>query len=297
MKKKQLGKTGLQVSAITYGGIVSTDDGYDGAFPNGKGQEESDMYVEYAIENGVNYFDVAPKYGNAQGRMGNSLAPYRKDIYLACKTLYRTADDVRRDLEVSLKFLKTDYFDVYQMHALSNVNEVETAFTSGGAMEAILQAKEEGLIRHIGITCHYEEAALRALSLYDFETVMFPTNWALHIRKAFGGKLLEAKREKEFGLLGMKSFIHRAWHSDEERYSSNYPKSWCKPIENYDEWTVAAMKYALSMGIDTLIPPGNFEQFKFAAEHIDECLDSPLSETDTAFLHNVLEEYGGEDFL
>ncbi len=297
MQKNMLGKTGLMVSAVTYGGIVSTDDGYDGAFPNGKGQEESDMYVEYAIKNGINYFDVAPKYGNAQGRLGNSLAQYRKDIYLACKTLYRTADDVRRDLETSLKFLKTDYFDVYQMHALSNVNEVETAFSKGGAMEEILKAKEEGLIKHLGITCHYEEAALRALSLYDFETVMFPTNWALHIRKNFGGGLLEAKKEKNFGLLGMKAFIHRAWHNDNERFSSNFPKSWCKPIEDNDDLTVAAMKYALSMGVDTLVPPGNFFHFKFAVEHIDECLKNPLSADDSDFLHKVLEEYGGEDFL
>jgi aryl-alcohol dehydrogenase-like predicted oxidoreductase len=295
MEKHRLGKTGLMVSAVIYGGIVSTDDGFDRAVPSGNGQEESDRYVEYADRHGVNYFDVAPEYGNAQGRVGVSLAPYRKDVFIACKSFYRTADDVERDLEQSLRLLKTDYFDVYQMHRLATAADVERAFSKGGAMEAILRAKDAGVLRHLGISCHTEEAALRALSLYDFETVLFPTNWALHMKKGFAEKIVQAKREKGFGLLGMKSFIHRAWRDAAEKAA--FPKSWCKPIDGDDEFLIAAMKYALSLGIDTLVPPGNFKCFSFAVEHIDECLKNPLSERDMELLRGRLPETAGLDIF
>ncbi len=295
MEKRMLGKTGLMVSAVVYGGIISADDAFDRAFPSGRGQEESDSHVAYAVRHGVNYFDVAPQYGNAQGRLGISLAPYRKDVILACKTLYRTADDVERDLEASLKLLKTDYFDVYQMHALTTTEQVDCVFAKGGAMEAILKARDAGVLRHLGITCHSEEAALLALSRYDFETVLFPTNWALHMKKGFAEAIVQAKREKGFGLLGMKSFIHRAWRDDAEKAA--FPKSWCKPITGDDAFLIAAMKYALRLGIDTLVPPGNFANFSFAVEHIDECLKNPLSEADMALLCSKLPETENLDFF
>lgn len=291
MEKRRLGKTGLMVSPVAYGGIISTDDGFERAFPSGKGQEESDSYVEYAIQHGVNYFDVAPQYGNAQGRLGVSLAPYRKDVYLACKSFYRTADDVDRDLENSLKLLKTEYFDVYQMHALTTLEQVETAFSKGGAMEAILRAKEAGTLRHLGVTCHSEEAALRALELYDFETVLFPVNWALHMKKGFAEKIAQMKREKGIGLLAIKTFIHRGWKDEAEK--ATFPKAWCKPIDGDEALAVAAMKYALHVGADTLVPPGDFGQFKFAVEHIDECLKNPLSEADIELLRSRLPETDG----
>lgn len=297
MQKNELGKTGLLVSAVTYGGIISTDDGYSGAFPLGDGQEKSDEYVDYAIKNGINYFDVAPKYGNAQGRLGNSLKPYRKDVYLACKTLYRTAEDAWNDLENSLKLLHTDYFDVYQMHCLSSVREVETAFSKGGCMETMLKAKEQGLVKHLGITCHTEDAAIRALELYDFETVLFPLNWALHLKKGFGSQIIAARKEKGFGLLGMKSLIHRAWVNDEEREASRFPKSWCKPISDNENLAIAAMKYALEMGMDTIVPPGNFEQFSFVVEHIEKCLENSLSHEEKKLLHLMLPDIEGYDFL
>jgi hypothetical protein len=287
MEKRILGKTGLEISAVTYGGIVSMKDG----------QEQSDRYVAYAIEKGINYFDVAPTYGDAQEKLGNSLAPYRKDVFLACKTENRTAEGAKRLMEESLNLLHTDHFDVYQMHALKTVEEVETAFAKGGAMEVIFKAKEEGVAKHLGITCHTEEAALRALELYDFESVLFPLNWGLNMKKGFGNKIIAAKKEKGIGLLGMKAFIHRAWRNDEERYASRFPKSWCMPITDDEAFMVAAMKYTLNLGADTLIPPGNFENFSFAVEHIDECLANPLNDADLALLKSHLPDTEGHDFF
>jgi predicted aldo/keto reductase-like oxidoreductase len=280
MKKQTLGKTGMLITPVIYGGIVSMSDG----------QENSDMYVEWAIEKGINYFDVAPTYGDAQEKLGNSLIPFRKGIYLACKTAERSADGVKRDMEESMRLLHTDHFDNYQMHALGSVSDVETVFGKGGAMETMLRAKEEGITRFLGITCHSEDAALRALDLYDFDTVLFPTNWGLNLGKGIGGRLSALAQKRNFGFLGMKSLIHRTWNNSKEQTESTYPKSWCKPIYNDEKFAVTAMKYAFSLDVDAIVPPGNFEHFSFAVNHIDECLCNPLSAEDTEYLKQKLTE-------
>lgn len=111
MQYRDLGRTGFKVSAVSYGGIVSASE-YDGRDYGPDGQEKSDGYVAWAMEQGVNYFDVSPRYGNAQTMMGNSLIPFRKDIYLACKTENRLRAQAEPEMEESLKLLHTDYFDV-----------------------------------------------------------------------------------------------------------------------------------------------------------------------------------------
>lgn len=282
MKRKMLGKTQMPVSPVIYGGIISMNDG----------QEKSDRYVSWAIENGINYFDVAPTYGDAQEKLGNSLIPFRKDIYLACKTADRTAEGAKRELNESLRLLHTDHFDVYQLHALGSMADVETAFGKDGVMQTILKAKEEGMTRFIGITCHSEDAALRALELYDFDTVMFPTNWGMNMGKGYGSRLSEAVVTKKFGFLGMKSLIHRAWKNTQEQSESYYPKSWCKPIYGDDLFAKTAVKYAFSMGIDTTVPPGNFEHFQWAVQNIGECISEPLNDGDISYLKQKLTEIG-----
>lgn len=287
MKKTALGNTGMEISKIFYGGIVSMEDG----------QEKSDQYVAYAIEKGINYFDVAPSYGDAEEKLGNSLIPYRKDIFLACKTGERLAEGAKRELEQSHKLLHTDYFDVYQMHALASIEDVETAFSKGGVFDVMLKAKEAGEVKHLGITCHSEEAALRALELYPFETVLFPTNWALHLKKGFAGKLAAVAKERGIGFLGMKSMIHRAWKDEAERQVSRFPKSWCMPITDNEELTVAAMKYALeTLGATALVPPGNIENFTFAVEHAD-LLSAPLTAREVQLLEQELTAIGEHFFF
>ena len=129
MKKNTLGKTGLNISAIAYGGIVSTMGGYADYTFAGDGQAASDRTVEYALNAGINYFDVAPRYGDAQEKLGNSLRGVRDQIYLACKTDKRDYDSAAREVERSLNLLNTDHFDVYQLHALGNGDDVERAFS------------------------------------------------------------------------------------------------------------------------------------------------------------------------
>ncbi len=276
MKKNMLGRTGLEVSRVGYAGIVSM-------FVE---QDSSNEYVKYAIDKGINYFDVAPTYNDAQEKMGLSLKEFRKDVYLACKTTQRDAKGAQQDMETSLKMLYTDYFDVYQLHSVTTIEDVDKVFAPNGAFEVILKAKEKGIVRNIGMSCHSEEAAMYALQHYDFDTILFPTNWALNMGKQFGNDIIKSVKENNRGFLGMKSLIHRSWKDDTEKQA--YPKSWCKPIYGNDELAVAAMKYATQvMGAQILIPPGNFEHFSFAVNNVESAF-SPLTTKEKQLLEDEL---------
>ena len=281
MQKINLGNTGLEISRVVFGGIIVMNET----------AEDSARYVEYAINKGVNYFDVAPGYENAESMLGPALAPYRKDVYLACKSVERSSEKIKADLDRSLKLLQTDYFDVYQLHALATQEDLDLVFAKGGALEVLLKAKEEGIIRNLGFSAHDEDIAIQAMAYYDFKTALFPVNWALLLQKDFGRRLLSICKYKNMGILAMKSLIERNWRSEEE--NKRYPKSWCKPIYD-EEWAMAALKYALATGADTLVPPGNFENFKFVVERIDELLANPLNDQDLALLQGKLAQVEGE---
>ena len=277
MLYNQLGKTGLHISAVVFGGIINTDES----------QTQANQYVAQAIEAGINYFDVAPTYGNAEERLGPALAPYRKDVFLACKTDERSAIGAQAKLENSLRLLKTDHFDVYQLHALTTDEDLDRAFGPDGAMETVLRAKKAGIINNIGFSAHNEDVALRALSMFDFDTVLFPLNWALGIQRGWGDRISEAVKEKGIGLLGMKSLVRRQWQEGEAR---PYPKSWCQPIWGNETLSVAAMKYAVLKGSHTLVPPGNFEHFSFMLDHVEQCYNEPLTEEELAMLRREAKE-------
>ena len=288
MKFRELGKTGFKVSAVSYGGVVSSKH-FDKAVIPGDGQKLSDHFVGWALEQGVNYFDVAPGYGDAQALMGNSLRSKRNEIYLACKTAMRDRESAEKDLQESLRLLHTDYFDVYQLHGIATMEELERVFAPGGAMELLRDLKDKGIARKIGITAHNEAAAVKALEWYDFDTVLFPVNWHMNMAHGMGNAVIRSVRAGGQGLLGIKAMIEKAW-GDEERYASKYPKSWCKPfdIEEEPKMLMAAMRYAFSLGIDTMVPPGNFEHFRFAVDHIDEVLEQPIAEEEIKLLEERL---------
>ena len=277
---RSLGRTGYEISAVAYGGIVSMNDG----------QANSDRYVAWAVDRGVSYFDIAPSYGDAQEKLGNSLRPYRKNVTLACKTGQRMRRAAEEEMKNSLAMLHTDHFDIYQMHGISSMEDVERAFGPGGVMELMRDMKEKGIAAKLGITAHSEEAALKALELYDFDTVLFPFNWHMMTAHGMGKKLLETAKKRGMGVLCMKSMIERAWKNDGERAASGYPKSWCKPFDTKTqaELLTAAVKFAYALGVDAIIPPGNFDHFSFAVEHHEEILRNPLNDADRALLDGHL---------
>ena len=284
MKKTNLGNTNMNVSAIIFGGMIVRDET----------PQDSAHYVSSAIAHGVNYFDVAPAYGDAEEKLAPALAPYRKDVYLACKSVLR-GGDIEKELHNSLKIFNTDYFDVYQLHAITTPGCAEEAFAKNGAMEALLRAQKAGYIRHIGITGHNEDATIQALENYDFATLMFPVNWALYLEEGFGRKVLSICKQKNTGVIAMKTLAHRLWVNEDER--KRFPKSWCKPIFDNDDLAKAAYRQAISLGADVLVPPGNYESYMYALKIMDDCLNTPFSETDMQVLQAELEKVRGPHFF
>jgi len=271
MEKRRLGKTDYNIAPVVFGGIINTDET----------QRDADDYVAYAVDRGVNYFDVAPTYGNAEERLGPALKPYRKDVFLACKTVERGAEASKKELLASLKLLGTDYFDVYQLHSIRTQDDVDEAFGKDGAMETMVWAKREGLVRKAGITAHSEIHALRCLELYDFDSVLFTLNWALSMINDYGGRLAATVKAGDVGFLCMKVLAHRMWFDNEEK---TYRKAWYKPVDIGSDLALAAMKHALSKGADALVPPGDFGAFRYMLDHIDEAIANPLSESDIELL-------------
>ena len=292
MKYTRLGKTDLIVSRVSYGGIVSAGF-YDHVSYPSEGQEASDRYVAWAVDHGVDYFDVAPGYGNAQDQLGISLEPYRRKVSLACKTQCRDREGAEKDLARSLKLLRTDHFDVYQLHAVSSMDDVERSFAPGGVMELMGTLKKRGIARYLGFTAHSEDAALRMLELFPFDTVLFPYNWFMNMEHGMGNRLLKELDRRGVGKIGMKALIERRWDPSEDR--GPFPKSWCKPIDTAVDpaFGRAAMDYALSLGVETLIPPGNFPSFSFAVDQIDACEGKP----DMDLLRARLVSVRGKEFF
>ncbi len=252
--RRTLGKTGEKLSIIGFGGIVVMDE-ENGAAAN---------IVAEAVDRGINYFDVAPSYGNAQERLGPALAPYRKNCFLACKTEGRMKDDSRKQLEESLRLLKTDHVDLYQFHALTKMTELDKVLGPGGAMETMEAAKKEGKIRFIGFSVHSVETALAALDRYNFDTVLFPVNWVLFTQANFGPQILKRAQEKQMGILALKGMAKTTW-AEAQKKSHPEPKCWYQPA-SFPEEASLGLRWTLSHPITAAIPPGDEKYFRLAMD-------------------------------
>jgi predicted aldo/keto reductase-like oxidoreductase len=256
MERRELGKTGERLSIVGFGGIVAAK----------VTQKEADYYVGEAIDNGINYFDVAPTYYDAEDRMGPALEGKRQNIFLACKTEDRTKAGARALLEQSLRKLNTDYFDLYQLHAVTTLEDVEKIFGIEGAMETFLKAKQEGLIKHIGFSAHSEEAALALMDKFEFDSVLFPINWVNIFNSNFGPKVIEKAKGKGMGILALKGM---AKTSLTEGKVNKYPKGWYEAIDDKGLASLA-YRFTLSQPITAAVPPGDIEHLRWAIEAVKD---------------------------
>ena len=254
----RLGKTELKVSTIGFGGVIVI----------GEAPKHAAKLVAEAVEYGINYFDVAPSYDDAEIKLGPALKPFRKDVYLACKTHFRDAKGAKETLEQSLKNLKTDYFDVYQLHGLTDVeNDVKASFAAGGAMEVILKAKKQGIIRNVGFSAHTPQAAIAAMKEYDFDTVMYPVNFGLHFKKKWEVQVLKEARKRDMGIIALKA-LARQKRPDDKR--TTYPKCWYVPIDD-PELARLAFSWTISQGISVAISPGEEILLKLMMKILPKC--------------------------
>ena len=267
------GSTGKDLSVIGFGGILVKDE---------EQVKANDMVAE-AYDRGINYFDVAPTYGDAQDRLGPALKPYRKNCFLACKTTERKKQGAEKELHESLQKLQTDYLDLYQLHAITTVEDVETIFAPGGAFEVFLKAKKDGKVRYLGFSAHSEEAALLAMGKYDFDTILFPINFVCWYHGKFGARVVEKANETNKGILALKSMAFTKIKQGEER---PYNKCWYRPVPiDNDELINLAVRFTLSQGTTAAIPPG-------APLYFPKALDaaanfSPVTDEENANLQKI----------
>ncbi len=240
------------ISIIGFGGVSIMDEE----------QEFANKLVAEVIDRGINYFDVAPSYGNAEERLGPALRGKREKIFLACKTQERTKDGAWRELHESLKRLETDYFDLYQLHAMTTEEDFEKAMGPNGAMETFLKAKEEGIIRYIGFSAHSVKIALKLLDAFNFDSILFPMNWVLYFNEDFGPQVVERAREKGTSILAIKPFAKTLVSEGQE---SPYNKCWYIPVDDKD-LAELALRFTLSQPIVSAIPPGEYKFLMWALE-------------------------------
>ncbi len=200
MPQRLLGQTGLSLPILGLGGAGRT--------PLSKsGQEKAAIeLIEAAFRLGIRYFDTAANYGPSEDYLGQGLRPYRRQVILASKTDQRNRDGAWQELEKSLKRLNTDYLDIWQLHHVSFKTELDQIFQKNGAIQAVKEAQEQGVIRLAGITGHHEpEIIVEGLRRYPFDMTLICLNAAeIHHPRSFASTVLPVTQEKNIGVIAMK---------------------------------------------------------------------------------------------
>jgi aryl-alcohol dehydrogenase-like predicted oxidoreductase len=211
---------------------------------------------EAALRAGVNHLDIAPRYGEAERALGPLIPSHRNELFIGCKTTRRNADGVRAQLEESLSLLGCDAFDLYQLHGVCDVEELDLR---ADAVAAIMQARDEGLCRYVGITGHDVTVAashLEALRRYDLDTVMFPVNrrvWADPDYRRDAEALLDECATRDVGVMAIKSVARRPWPAGVERHAT----TWYEPYTSDDD-IEAAVQFTLSVpGVHVIATAGD----------------------------------------
>ena len=246
METRRLGRTGHMSSIIAFGGFALF------RLP----QKEADAALEMALENGINHIDVSPIYGQAEARIGSWIGRNGKKFFIGCKTHERDKAGAWESLKRSLDTLKVDSFDLFQLHGVDTTETLNTVLGLGGALEAILEARQQGLVRYIGITGHRPPIQHEALGRFDFDTVMFPLN-RVHAAHPVDWNvflpLLKTARQKDVGVMAIKSVAKRAWENG-DRETKGY-NTWYEPFDEAEE-IEKSLWYTLSQDITCAVLPG-----------------------------------------
>ena len=252
MEKRRLGRTGHESTVVTFGtagiGRVS--------------QAVADRAVEQILEHGVNHIDIAPTYGDAMERMAPWMPKIRDSVFLGAKTRERTRNAAWQNIESCMRRLEVDSFDLFQLHSVGTMNDLDAVTGSGGALEALVELRERGLTRWVGITGHGPDAPrvhLEALRRFDFDTVMFPLNatlWRNSDYREYAAELLAVANEKDVGIHTIKMLARGGWGEREREHSTWYdPHRQQAEIDDALRWLLSQpMHTAPSVGDVHLLP-------------------------------------------
>ena len=230
IEKQMFGRTGHESARAIFGaaalGRVS--------------QDEADRALEVLLEYGVNHIDTAPSYGDAELRLGPWMPDHRKEFFLATKTMERTREEAWRELHQSFERMRVDSVDLWQMHYLVDEEEWQTAFGPGGALEALVEARDQGLVRYLGITGHdvaVPEIHLRSLERFDFDSVLLPYNYMMMEIPSYATEFEKLHRlctERNLAFQTIKSLAKAPW-GDREKTTS----TWYQPLTAQEDIDLA----------------------------------------------------------
>jgi aryl-alcohol dehydrogenase-like predicted oxidoreductase len=250
MPTRNLGRTGYRVGLFSLGGQAAVE--------HANNEAVAVPIIERAIDLGVNYIDTAAMYGGkdrwSQRYVGQVMKTRRKEVYLASKTHDRTRDGSLRLLEQSLKLLNTDHLDAWQLHHIDRQDEVDEIFSKGGALEALVQARDQKMVRFLGVTGHSDPGVLiECLNRFPFDQILMAVNAADPYHKSFQEKLLPMAVEKQIGIIGMKiparGRILSSWDpskGEEQSWEGGAPKGGTLTMRE-------AMYYTMSLSVSTVI--------------------------------------------
>lgn len=258
MEKRRYGRTNHMSTLAVFGAVAL-----------GKlEQEQADQVIQKIIDSGINHIDIAPTYGDAERRLGPWMPKIRDDFFLGCKTMQRDKQGAMDEFRQSLERLQVDNFDLYQLHAVTTMEDLDACTADRGALDGISKMRDEGLTKFIGITGHGMEAPklfIEALSRFDFDSVLFPINPALyaneHYRKT-AENLLDLCQEKDVGVMIIKSVAKEPWGDHEQRYHT-----WYAPFDDREN-ILLNVQFALSQKLAHICTPGDY---RLLDKVIDAC--------------------------
>ncbi len=242
MEHRRLGRLGRENSVLTFGGAALGE----------VDEEAADRAVSLALEAGVDHFDTAADYGDgwSEEQLGRWMGEIRDRIFLSTKTGDRDGDAARRSIEASLRRLRVDNVDLLQLHAVGDIEDLDRATASGGALEAALQARDEGLVGAVGITGHGHGAPathLEALRRHPFDTVLTPWNYVLSTDEAYRRDfeaLVEEVVRQDAGLMIIKTISRRNWPEGDPTGDQRYT-TWYEPFDE-QRYVDAAVSFVLA---------------------------------------------------
>jgi len=268
METRRFGRTGHMSTVAIFGAA---------AFSN-VSQEDADKAMERIIEAGVNHIDIARSYGEAELRVGPWMPRERGRFFLGSKTTERTKEGAWKELQESLKRLQIEALDLYQIHAVTTMDELDAVTMKGGALEAFLEARQNGLTRFIGITGHGVNAPkiyLEALRRFDFDTVLFPLNFVQMANpeyRKYAEELITTCKAKDVGTMIIKSITRAPWGNREHTATT-----WYEPFDNIEE-IQPAVNFALSYDITGLCTAGDTRVLPLVLKACENF--TPLSEAE-----------------
>jgi aryl-alcohol dehydrogenase-like predicted oxidoreductase len=246
MEYRRLGRLGRMNSVLIFGGAALSE----------VSEEEADRAISLSIEAGVNHFDTAADYGDSELHYGRWMSEMRREIFLSTKTGERDRDAARRQIEASLERLRVDRVDLIQLHAVNDLEDLDRAIR--GALEAAVEAQEEGLVGAVGITGHGHEAPathLEALRRYPFDTVLTPWNYVLSTDEGYSRDfeaLVQEIERQDAGLMTIKTVSRRNWPEGDPTEGQRRA-TWYEPFEE-QEYVDAAVSFVLAREEITGIP-------------------------------------------